>query len=383
MLVVVDTNFVGKDYFLVSPRIDTFLAILESKGAELVLTTLVRDEMVGNYLRDLRDCIGALKGTCGELRRRLHIDDGPKIEIDVEKAVQMYTDHIHARLAVKKDAVRDFKDEYLHNVVARAIDRMPPCSSDGEEIRDAVLWCLVKDLLRESTGVTVAFISGDKGQFGDPKAKGKLHPRLQAELDDEKLSLEFHHSIDDFAQHYAAPKPLVNEAVLAASIQPQAVLERCRPILSNMLRKKLSIYGRVLESINHIAGALEPTEQFDHKAPDGVVRTELIYTGNVSISYSLSTAAAQLGVWPDLGSIGTSAYTWTASGEGPPEDEQTTAFPTVLPYAAPERYQGYIPQNQIGLTTANMKVSLDVLVKDGKVIDWTIGYCTAGPFIGL
>lgn len=389
MRVVVDSNFLGRDYFLASARVATFLEVLNVLNAELVMTTLVRDELAANYRRDIEDCIRRMGGARGELVRRLHIDDTPEVALDVDAAVRAHSDELHKRLGIAPESVVDFKDEYLRDVIPRAIERIPPCSEDGEEIRDAVLWCIIKDLIRSDSGSPVVFISGDKTAFADDA--GALNKVLQTELEEEGLSLEYHRSIDAFTKHYAAPQALVADGVLGAAVSADTVFEFCKPIVLDILAQQLGSRGRSLGRVHTLSGLLELHEHFDHQVGDSTVRSEVIFQGTARVTYSSSASYAHVPSWSRLGmgTTGTSALTWTASGEGPGVTPPAAPTLPAMPYAAREwadyqdSYRGYVTPDQMGFTSVSVRATVEAVVENGKVTRWELSSCSVDPFLGL
>lgn len=93
--------------------------------------------------------------------------------------------------------------ELLTELVHRAAYRIPPCSTSGEEMRDALIWLGILRHCAENGWREVAFISANKRDFAD--ADGQLISRLRQDAVDHGLDLRYYTSLDDFLKDQAEP----------------------------------------------------------------------------------------------------------------------------------------------------------------------------------
>jgi len=95
-----------------------------------------------------------------------------------------------------------YKDLYFNEVINRAIKRIKPCSSKGEEFRDCILWLTILDGIKNRQHDECVFISNDVKDFADDSGR-YLHPSLSKELEERCLKLDFFSSLQDFNKTWA------------------------------------------------------------------------------------------------------------------------------------------------------------------------------------
>jgi hypothetical protein len=95
--------------------------------------------------------------------------------------------------------LEDYKEISVAEVVRRGVHRVRPANSNGEELRDVVIWLIAKEHARAQNS-TIAFVADD-GQF--KASDGSLHPDLQKEVTAQKIDLLFYDSIPKFIRENA------------------------------------------------------------------------------------------------------------------------------------------------------------------------------------
>ena len=113
------------------------------------------------------------------------------------------------------------------------MQRTPPCTKRGEEIRDTIIWLQALQLVRENPGTTVVFISGNTRQFATKD--GELHPTLAAEATVGRLV--YYSSLDAFAKQHATAIEFITSKWIEERITPDAVYEAAADGLSALAHR--------------------------------------------------------------------------------------------------------------------------------------------------
>jgi len=93
---------------------------------------------------------------------------------------------------VQSVVLSNFEDVPVQEIARRGIERIPPATAKGEELRDVMIWLMMLGHA-EKSGCDVAFISHDEHfREGD-----HLHPKLRDDLQGGKIKLHYYKAIDD------------------------------------------------------------------------------------------------------------------------------------------------------------------------------------------
>ena len=203
MKIVLDTNVIESDPSLRSPRFQLLLRHAEAIGARFSMPRIVIEELPAVRRRQLLGLVRKFREASKNLSDSLLTQAVPSLEIDTELVVEEFVRHVHAVLAIQKSDIADYREGYLSEVLNRAIHRIPPCSPQGEEIRDAVLWLTVLDVAASELDRKVLFISQDKAFHG---GQCGLRPELAEEGRARGIEIEYYKDLSLFAEHYKLSK---------------------------------------------------------------------------------------------------------------------------------------------------------------------------------
>ena len=182
MLIVLDTNVIqASNPSLTTAGVDALLDYAARTESEIIVPQIVLQELEWNYRRGLSEKVAGIHSAIKNLQRLARSTLPCNFEFDIEEEVQLYMATVRGRLKASRAEPFGYKLEHVQDAIARAVSRRRPCSVRGEEIRDAIIWAAILDVLRE--GADVAFISANTREFGPD---GKLH----SECDWRKQSMQ-------------------------------------------------------------------------------------------------------------------------------------------------------------------------------------------------
>ena len=221
MDVIIDTNIIRQDFQLGSRKFLLLFDYLKKAGSGLIIPKIVYDELADVYQRDLADKLAKYERSKTDLDKVLVGKSLIKLNIEVEKEVQSYLAFVRKRLKISEDEILPYKSHYLEDVVTRAIKRKRPCSDEGEEFRDALVWLTVLDAAVQSPQRMIVFISANTKQFAT--SDGQLHPDLSAEAEASNVVIKYYRDINNFIEDHAAKIDYVTREWLNETIPIETV----------------------------------------------------------------------------------------------------------------------------------------------------------------
>jgi hypothetical protein len=206
MDVVLDSNILIADPWLRSQRIRVLVDYLRKTRSSLVLLEAVAQEVRAHMVRLFSSAAGEIDSALRAAERK---DLLSLPSFDVQKTIDVTTEaweenfrRILNPLITKRV---DLDSSLLPEVLRRAVNRIPPVSATGREIRDAIIWLSLLSYIRTRNGpAEIAFISSNTDDFAGPD-KRTLRQELQKELVGVLGGLEYHPSIDSFIREHAEP----------------------------------------------------------------------------------------------------------------------------------------------------------------------------------
>jgi len=233
VLIVLDTNLLVADPALGTGPSAILLDYVHRTESRILLSSLVLDELVANRVRMLEtqwhDFVLATD------KVRSFAPDTPAVPPTpaFESIAKGHLKDVLKRLHVFDRDVLPVTEGQLREAVKRAVQRTPPCTKRGEEIRDTIIWLQALQLVRENPGTTVVFISGNTRQFATKD--GELHPTLAAEATVGRLV--YYSSLDAFAKQHATAIEFITSKWIEERITPDAVYEAAADGLSALAHR--------------------------------------------------------------------------------------------------------------------------------------------------
>jgi len=218
MDVALDANIILNDPRMQGNAFHNLLDYLKKTNSRLVLSKIVLDETVARYPDRLRSAVHRATGPVGSLRNLLFDAKIKLPEIDVPLETKKFKQRLlrPSQRIRSSVIVKNFAKIKIEEVVKRGIDRIPPANGAGEELRDVMHWFMILAHAQTSNR-EIAFISEDQ-HFRNDK---NLHPRLGQDIQENKASLHFYISIDDFIKaHAPAPRNLTESDVFGLYAKP-------------------------------------------------------------------------------------------------------------------------------------------------------------------
>jgi predicted nucleic acid-binding protein len=215
MNVILDTNIFVQDFLMNSRSFCLLLDYLKKTGSKILMPSIVYQELGEIYRSELGTRSAQFERARESLEKALIDATIPRLETDVSSEVAKYLAFVRKKLNLHDKDIIPFRENYLGELVARAITRVKPFSDKGEEFRDALLWLTVLDIAREANEETLAFISNDAKAFGQ---NHQLHEALYLEGKATGKQVNYYNSISKFIESHGTQVDFITQSWLFNAI---------------------------------------------------------------------------------------------------------------------------------------------------------------------
>ena len=204
MDVIIDTNIIRRDLKLNDRNFEILLDYLSNTNSKLILPSIVVEEIIGLYSRTLKERQDEFERAQKKLKStviKIDIADPPEINFDQE--ANNYLDFIHDKLNTSEANIIEYKNEFLPELVQRAIQRKKPLGEKGQQFRDGLLWLTLLDYAESTQEKRIAFISDNPKDFAE-KGENSLNLELKEEADLKGVEIKYFKTLADFAKEHAS-----------------------------------------------------------------------------------------------------------------------------------------------------------------------------------
>ncbi len=207
MLIVLDTNIFVENWLFDKPYHRAFVDYINKVNCEVVFPQIVWSEIRAKYKSNLVDAINKQASANRQVSKFRFEQEKEAAYVDIDEAYDAYTAKLLDLLRGGGHSIVDYPSDVLPLLVEKAILRMKPFSSKGEEFRDAILWHSVLEIAEEYESLNpVVFISKNTNEFTDGVNKNVLHSELQHEVNQlENGVVLYYPSLEEFIKAHMTP----------------------------------------------------------------------------------------------------------------------------------------------------------------------------------
>jgi hypothetical protein len=259
MDIIIDTNIIRRDLKLNDKGVEILIDYLAKTNSKLILPSIVVEEIKGLYKRVLKERFEEYTKSLDKLKSTLLFIKMPEAPmIDVEGDSNRYIDFIHNKFGTTDDNIIPYKNEYLPELVARAIQRKKPLDDKGQQFRDCILWLTLLDYAENTDEKVIAFISDNPTDFSD-KGESKLSKDLIEEAKTRGVEIKYFRTLNDFAKEHASVIDFITKEWVEDNIEKSVIEKLFIEILGETQEKKI-LEGMDLERNEESTGYINRTD---------------------------------------------------------------------------------------------------------------------------
>jgi hypothetical protein len=332
MDVMLDSNVYLSDLRMESIRFKNLFDYLRRTKCSLVLPRLVREETIAKY-RHLLDVHAKKAAQAVEHLNRLIVNKNSEIHFTAPKSAYAARDLRNKfRDLEKTGSIRYYPDTAgvdVSEVFLRGVKRRRPANSQGEELRDVIIW-LIALQYAENEKKHLALVTNDGGFWNDTE----IHEHLKQDVDERKVNVSLFRTIDDFIKGSAPQPKSVEDAyvskvfdVITLADDITAASKRGLSTWKRFFLESFTVRSANLESAKFVAGTvyeIDPQTKFAELTYELLIVADLAFREE---SFPPSFGVRGLGtVFEPLGAWGTLSQMAIAHGPSATRD-----FASILP----------------------------------------------------
>lgn len=197
MNIFIDSNILYQDYFFENKSNKKLLEYCNEGLLHLYMSEIVRLELRRQFQKELESKNKELQKLIKELNR-LKVKQVAIIISTEEHLIKF--DNFYKRLnSFNNFHILQYKNDFLPDIVERAINRKKPFTEEKSELKDAIIWKTYCDYVEFNNSSDCILLTNNTSDFCEKKDKSKIH--LDLTNDTNKFSVI--NSSYDFIKNYA------------------------------------------------------------------------------------------------------------------------------------------------------------------------------------
>lgn len=264
---IIDTNIIRRDLKLNDKGFEILIDYLAKTNSKLILPSIVVEEIKGLYKRVLQERFEEYTKSVDKLKSTLLFIDMPDAPIlDIEGDSNRYIDFIHGKFGTSSSNIIPYKNEYLPELVTRAIQRKKPLDDKGQQFRDGILWLTLLDYAESTNEKVIAFISDNPTDFSD-KGESILSKELIEETKVRGVEIKYFRTLNGFSKEHASVIKFINKEWIESNID-KTIIEKLFVEILGETQEEVILRGLDLERNEESTGYINRTDYMNSNLID-------------------------------------------------------------------------------------------------------------------
>ena len=366
MDVILDSNIIRRDLKLKDKNFDALVDYVKKTNSKIIIPSIVLKEVKGLYKRLLIEQLKDFSTSRKKLNSTLLSTSTPDFDfIKIDEEAEKYIEFILKKLEIEKSSIIDYKNEYLPDLVDRAIDRRKPLDGKGQQFRDGILWLTTLDYAESKDDKKVNLISDNPSDFG-VKGGTNLSPELAKEAIDRGVEIKYFQTINDFIKNHASVIEFINEKWIEQNVNSDIVADLISGVIGEREEENIMEYLD-LDSDQSTTGAINKTDHsncqllsfYVYEMADGVIFLNIEY--QLELEYEIEIAET---IQKDTSRMQARYITNPRTGEVDIDFDYVPDFDIDVDYS--NKYEYPLIRGTIGIEIRNRSIT-DITLKDW---DW-------------
>ncbi len=217
MKIILDSNIFVEDFLMKSIKFSNLFDFLKKTNSEIVIFQIVFQEVIALYRRKLIEKLDKYYKSKEELLKIFNNKPFENQDINIDNQVKIYETFFRDKFNLSKHNLTRYKDNYLGEIVTRAIVHKKPFSKSGKGFRDTLIWLTLLDFIKNSKLNQFVFISNDTNAFGN---NNQLHTSLGEELES-KIEVAYYNTIDSFIRDHGSEISFITKEWINSEINKE------------------------------------------------------------------------------------------------------------------------------------------------------------------
>lgn len=177
MNIFIDSNVLYQDYFFENKSNKNLLEYCKQELITIYISDIVRLELRKQFEKEILLQIVDLKKVSKIVNRlKFHINIP---EIDLNKELERFDDFYNNLLKINNFHILQYKNDFLPDIVDRAINKRKPFTEEKSELKDAIIWKTYSDYVESINILDCILLTNNTSDFCEKNDKTKIHKELQ------------------------------------------------------------------------------------------------------------------------------------------------------------------------------------------------------------
>lgn len=177
MNIFIDSNILFEDYFFENKSNAKLLDYCKRDLLVMYMSEIVLQELRRQYHSELKLKIKEIEKLKKESKRlKIQVEYQ---EIVIEDNLKHFDEFYQELEHLDSFVVLKYKNEFLPNIVDRAIHRKMPFTEKKSELKDAVIWLTYANFVESNDTKDCVLLTNNTSDFCTKSVKSKVHPDLE------------------------------------------------------------------------------------------------------------------------------------------------------------------------------------------------------------
>ncbi len=244
MNIFIDSNILFQDYFFENKSNKNLLQYCKEGLLKIHMSEIVRLELRRQFEKEI-------KATNKELEKiqkniaRLKLEEDVKI-ISIENQLKKFDDFYNRLTNIDDFKILNYSNEFLPDIVNRAVNRIKPFTEEKSELKDAIIWKTYSFYVEQGKLDNCIFLTNNTSDFCTKKDKSNIHPELLVDTRRFKVVNSSFDFIKEYGPEIESPENKFQAYFKQVEINETFVLE----VINDNFRKE--IYNHVHARIDFL-----------------------------------------------------------------------------------------------------------------------------------
>ena len=203
MNIFIDSNILFQDYFFENKSNKNLLQYCKEGLLKIYMSEIVRLELRRQFEKEIKATNKDLEKIHKNITR-LKLGDDVKI-ISIENQLKKF-DTFYRRLTDNNFIILNYQNDFLPDIVHRAINRIKPFTEEKSELKDAIIWKTYSNFVEENVLDSCILLTNNTSDFCTKKDKSNVHPELLIDTKRFKVVNTSFHFIKEYGSEIESPE---------------------------------------------------------------------------------------------------------------------------------------------------------------------------------
>lgn len=183
MNIFLDSDILHEDYFFQNKTSKTILDYARKGLVKLYMSDVVRQELRWHFQKDVIIKQNELIKISKNFRKlKIDIKFEPS-EINIDNQMNKFDDFYQCLLEDGSLIILEAKNDYLPDIINKAVFRKKPFSENKTELKDAIIWLTYSDIVENENLSNCILLTKNTTDFCSKDDKSKVHSDLAADTE--------------------------------------------------------------------------------------------------------------------------------------------------------------------------------------------------------